>query len=680
MQVVIKSAQQVHDERQAVALRTEEAVAAAAKAVEVGLEGLVWTEFDQARRAKETVQHKMLNLLRARKNEYSAEELMLIRSEGGGSEMFLPLPQEKVATAVAWLNELYGGDRPFDCVPTPIPKIPPEMERQIEAEAAMRFQLQGAAFAGDPEAMRHFAQNLKARYHNEVRQWAKQRAEHNTEKVNDVLKEGGFYPALMDAFDDLCGLKAGFVHGPLVKMKQVLDWGADGRTATRVRKAVRTFEAPSPFDVYPAAGSGDVQHSHISIRLRLQAFELQELIGVEGFREDRITDAIKQYGTDGLQNWFYEDTERADLEGRSIDTLITQKGLYDVIQHYTFATGKMLREWGMPGLNDAEVYSISTWMLGRNILIGARINDDPLGERPLIKLGFRRVRGAFWCDGVTDIIWQLVKLGNAAARALCNNMAMSAGFYTEIQTDRLASGEPPRQPAPYSVIQTVSPLSGTAGPAVYVHQGEIHAQVYIAIYAWVQNLCDAALGLPSFMSGTSTGGGAGDTSSGLAQLREMASRTFKFTVAEIDRQVAHTIDRVHTDIVLTEGETDPELNGDINIEVKGTKSFGDRQQQQVRLNEMVVATNNPSDLQIMGLEGRAELLRAAFKSFDGIDIDRTIPGRDELIYKAKAAMAAEMGVDLQGNPLPGAPGGQQPPKGRATNPDGSVQGDRGQMS
>lgn len=681
MQMIpVKSPADIAEAQKTAALAIEAEAAAVVARVESALEGLCWKEFDAARRAKQPYNDEMLRLMRARNSQYTAEELALIHSEGGGSEVYVPLPQEKVAVAVAWLNELYGNDRPFDCEPSPIPDVPPEVMQMLEAEAAWRVQNRIGIVAESPEQQREFVEAEKARVLMEARQWAQRRAKRNTEKVNDVLVEGGFYNALAEAFDDACGLMAGFIHGPIVKMQRELVWAKDGKAAKIENVPKRVFEAPSPFDVYPSPGSAHVQHSHISLRLRLQPTDLRAMVGVKGFRDDAINEALKKYGTEGLQNWFYEDVERADLEGRSTDQLLTQKGLFDVILHYTFATGQMLIDWGMQdeGLDPAEVYSISAWMLGRHTLIGARINDDPTGKRPLIKIGFRTKRGAFWHTGVIGVIAELVKMANAAARSLANNMAMSAGFYSEIQIDRLAANEPVRSPLPYSVIQTVAPLNGTSGPAVYTHQAQINAQVYIAIYGWLSQLCDTVLGLPSFLSGASTGGGAGDTSSGLAQLREMATRTFKGTVAGIDRELGDLIDRVHTDLVLTDGADDPDLIGDVNIVVKGTRSFADRQAQQVRLNELVVGTNNPTDTQIMGPEGRAELLRAAIAGFDGIDIDRTIPSREEIIYKMKAAAAQAVGMDVNGNPLPGA---VQPPKGPATLPDGTVAGggDQGMM-
>jgi len=682
MRPIFTPASTVVDSQIADAVLAEEARDAAAdaqaKAVESRLEGLCWSEFEQARIAKDRLQQHFLDLLRARKSEYSVSELTLIRAEGGGSEIFVPLPQEKCATAIAWLGDLYFTDRFFDCEASPVPELPPQVMQIIEAETAAKMQIMGPVVGDTAEAMRELMDSLKAQAKTKVREWAQKRADNNAERIWDEMVEGGLLPVLRDAYDDLVGLGTGFVKGPVVKMTKELAWAEDYKSAKVVKKARRTFESPSPFDVYPAPGSGDVNHSHISIRLRLQAHELSDFAGVDGFKADVINEMIARYGTTGLQNWWWDDQERADLESRTAENVIlTQPGLYDVIEHYTYATGKMLKEFGIPdeGMGDSEVYSIVCWMLNKGRLIGARINDDPLGKRPIYKMGFRRVRGSFWADGVVEIMGPLTRMANAAARSLANNLAMAAGFYTEIQVDRLAQNEKAKIPAPYGILQTVSPLGGTnSGPAVYTHQAAINAQVYIAVYGWVSQVADAVIGLPSFMSGISNGGGAGDTSSGLAQLTEMATRTFKYTVADIDQALSGLIDRLHTDLVLTNPD-DPELNGDMNILVKGTKAFGDRQAQRVRLNELVQATNNPTDIQIMGPEGRAQLLRTALEGFDGINLNKTIPNREEIIFKAKQAAAAAVGMSPDGTPAPGGP----PAQGVATQPDGSVMGgvDRG---
>lgn len=689
--ISFESNSEIEAKAQAAAEAQQAEVDQKAKSVELSLVSLCWTEFDAARRAKEPVQSEMLDLLRARRSQYPATELALIEQEGGGSRIFIPLTQEKIATAVAWLGDLFLTDRPYSCDPTPLPELPEEVKAIIKTECEQQAMMMMPAFT-DPGAQRHLIEQMNDQMLSEAREFAKRRAKVNEDRIEDELLQGGFYVALADALDDLCALRAGFLKGPTVRMVYTLQWSKDMTTAEMVRKPVRTFSAPSPFDIYPSPGIANLQQGALSERIRLTLQELVSLKGVDGFRDDMIDEAITRYGTNGTQNWWWEDSERTDLENRGgADMLFTAKGLFDVIEHNTFATGKMMREWGTPVEevpNDAEVYAVITWMLGRDMLIGARLNPDPQRRRPIDMAGFRRMRGAFWADSVGDIIAPLQKMANAAARSMANNMAMSSGYITEMQIDRLPENQKVVTPGPYDVIQTVSakPGTGANGQAVFFHQPQINAAAYEAVYQFASRLADTVLGLPSFLSGTTSGGGAGDTSSGLAQLREMATRTFKFTVRGVDQMVVGRVDDLHTDLVLLERAENPLLTGDVMINGKGSQAFGDRQAQQVRLNELLVGLNNPTDLAIMKPEGRAELVRTALAAFDGIDLDRTIPSREKIIFEAKQAMAASMGMDLNGNLLPGAaPGGAAkpggPPRmGRSTNPDGSVQGDRGRMA
>jgi hypothetical protein len=103
------------------------------------------------------------------------------------------------------------------------------------------------------------------------------------------------------------------------------------------------------------------------------------------------------------------------------------------------------------------------------------------------------------------------------------------------------------------------------------------------------------------------------------------------------------------------------LKRDVEIEARGASSLLVKEQQQVRLIEMLGMTNNPVDLQIMGMEGRTEMLREAVKSL-AIDTAKAIPPDDVIRARAMAAVAqsAQMQqpqqprqLDSAGNPAGG---------------------------
>jgi len=110
--------------------------------------------------------------------------------------------------------------------------------------------------------------------------------------------------------------------------------------------------------------------------------------------------------------------------------------------------------------------------------------------------------------------------------------------------------------------------------------------------------------------------------------------------------------------------TDPDLKGDINIVVRGANALVAKESAQVRRNEFLAATGNPVDMQIVGLEGRAHILREVAKGLD-LDTDKIVPPADVLKERqkltefAQAQAAAEEADKGQGTPAAGpTPAGQ----------------------
>mgnify|MGYP006911556333 FL=1 len=90
-----------------------------------------------------------------------------------------------------------------------------------------------------------------------------------------------------------------------------------------------------------------------------------------------------------------------------------------------------------------------------------------------------------------------------------------------------------------------------------------------------------------------------------------------------------------------------------------------KEQIQIRRNEFLQATANPVDLQIVGPEGRAYLLRELARGLQ-MDVDKIVPDIDIIKFKAEqaaaqqAAMAAQQPqlaapqeLDPAGNPVGG---------------------------
>jgi hypothetical protein len=107
----------------------------------------------------------------------------------------------------------------------------------------------------------------------------------------------------------------------------------------------------------------------------------------------------------------------------------------------------------------------------------------------------------------------------------------------------------------------------------------------------------------------------------------------------------------------------PELNlrGDLQVQARGATSMMAKEAAQVRLNEFIAATGNPIDMQIVGMDGRAELLRHAAKRLD-INPDKVVPSASALKLREMAAQqqqqAAQM-MAMQGQSAKQAGSGQE---------------------
>jgi hypothetical protein len=101
---------------------------------------------------------------------------------------------------------------------------------------------------------------------------------------------------------------------------------------------------------------------------------------------------------------------------------------------------------------------------------------------------------------------------------------------------------------------------------------------------------------------------------------------------------------------------------DLNVVARGSSSLIAREQQSVRINEFLQTTNNPVDIQILGLEGRKDLLVQAAKSSEihikGLE-DAPAPKQLPPPNVDPNAPPGEPGVPLGGPPgqglTPGAP-------------------------
>lgn len=157
-----------------------------------------------------------------------------------------------------------------------------------------------------------------------------------------------------------------------------------------------------------------------------------------------------------------------------------------------------------------------------------------------------------------------------------------------------------------------------------------------------------------------------NTASGLSMYLEMAGKVIREFIGRLDTDIVYTtVTRTYTLNMLF--DPDQTIKGDAKVVVCGVNAMSMQEQQTLRKQEFLTATNNPNDVQIMGLEGRRYVLRQAAEALN-MDVDKAVPmDRDLLMIQEqldRVAMTATEGeeaapaqeattTDVAGNPAGG---------------------------
>jgi hypothetical protein len=498
--------------------------------------------------------------------------------------------------------------------------------------------------------------------HN-VMEEAKFKVKQMENKMEDQLIEGGFITAFDSFIDDITTFPCAFLKGPIVRRKPTMKWNQNALSGYQleiVDDLVLEWERVDPFMIYPSPASTGINDGYLIERHKLRQLDLEEMIGVEGYDDDAIRQVIEDYGRGGLQEWLIVDSTKAQAEGRSTTAVMqNSEHLIDAIQFWGMVSGQMLRDWG---LSDTEVpditkqYPCEAWLIG-SYVIKASLNYHPLGQKPYYKASYEGVPGTFWGNSTYDLIKDCQDMCNSATRALANNMGIASGPQVWVNVDRTPQGEDITQMYPWKIHQVTSDPMGSSAAPIGFFQPNSNAQELMAVYEKFSILADEYSGIPRYMTGSSPTGGAGRTASGMSMLMGNANKSMKQVVANIDNSVmTPLLERLY--FYNMKYSEDNELKGDITIVARGSNSIVAKETAQVRRNEFLQATANPIDMQIMGIDGRATLLRETARQLD-VNPDDVVPPREKLrvAQQIQAMMQAGQppmpapGMSPQGSPV-----------------------------
>jgi len=635
----------------------------------LALAGYLRQCWDVARLAKRPIEYKMLAAMRQRNGEYEADKLQQIRAQGG-SEIYMMITEVKCRAAESWLRDILldNGSPPWDLHATPIPDLNPSQTKEVQSMFAERVLKTVEEYGKAPniEEMREIKEMVSQDYRFAIVREAQNRADRMKIRIQDQFAQGGWEQSFNEFITDLVTYPAAFIKGPVVRRQRALGWKTDatGRTVVEpIERLAPEYERVDPFRIYPEPGISDINEGYLFELHRMTRMELSDLIGVPGYDEDAIRQILEEgNGT----SWINEDVElQKDEEERKYYAYMRPTTEYDALEFWGKVSGKMLVEWGLSEEevpDQAREYDANVWLVG-NYVIKAVLNYDPLGEKPYAKTSFIKCPGAFWGKGIPEIIEDLQSVCNAAARALVNNMGISSGPQVEVNVERLPPNEDITQLSPWKIWQTINDPVGSSAPAIRFTQPDSRASELMAVYEKFSRLADDHSGIPAYIYGDTDVQGAGRTASGLSMLMGAAGKGIRQVVMHIDSDVTKPI-VMRQFVYNMRYDEDESIKGDVEVVARGAVNLDIKETVNMRRVEFLNATANPVDLEILGKEGRATILREVAKGLQ-MPVEDVVPSRDKSGYQERI-QARAMAVAAQQQ--------AQAPQGTPTQPDGTPKG------
>jgi hypothetical protein len=593
---------------------------------------------------------RLLTAMRVFNGRYDANKLNEIR-KFGGSEVYARVVAMKCRGASSLLRDVYlSPDRPWGLDAPDDPKIPPDILKSVND--LVQVEMQSMSAQGQPpdiDTIRDRTMQLVEAARQAGKKKGATQANIAEDKLDGILKEGGFYKALSEFITDLPLFPFAAMKGPVVRILPVVTW--EGNAASIKQMPKLTWTRVSPFDLWWTPGVSDIEDAAVIERTRLTRADLNDLLDLPGYNTEAIREVLDLYGRGGLNDEIdITDAERAVQESRENPT-INLSGMINCLEFTGNVQGRLLLESGMTEEQIPDPlrdYFVQAWVIGR-FIIKVQMAPSPRKRHPYYITSFEKVPGTPVGNGLPDILNDIQEASNATLRALVNNLSIASGPQVVVNDDRLTSDEDGEELYPWKRwhVQT-DPMGNNSQKPIDFFQPQSNAQELLGVYQQFVNMADDLSAIPKYLSGGGATGGAGRTASGLAMLMGNASKILQTVAANIDRDVLEPLLGSLFDMIMLT-DTSGLLSGEEKVRVLGVSVAVQKETLRARQLEFLQITANPIDAQIVGPKGRAAILRnvASTIGMPGADI---VPSEDQMeaMQKASAAAAAMQGIPGHG--------------------------------
>jgi hypothetical protein len=571
---------------------------------------------------------RMLASMRTANGQYSSKELMEIQ-KWGGSTIYARTSAQKCRAASSLLRDIYlSQDRPYAVRPPADPDIPDEVLQAINQLVAGEQQV--AAQAGQPPKGADVEKRRTALLESAsdaAKRKATQQARVSEDRIEDILRAGGFYHAVAEFLVDLPIFQFACIKGPVVKVVPEVTWPKGGGAPTVEMKPKLTWNRVSPFDLWFTPGVSDIENAEVIEKLSITRAELNDMLDLPGYNQEAVRAVLDEYGRGGLyDNWDTTDAERAVLENRE-NPAWNRSGMISMMEYNGNIQGRVLQEYGLAVPDELRDYAVQVWCVGRYV-VKCQLNPSPRKRHPYFITSFEKVPGNPVGNSLVDLLEDIQKASNATLRALVNNLSISSGPQVMINSERIQPGDDGELYPWKRWYARNDPLGANNQPPVSFFMPTSNSEALLKVFHELIELADDVSAIPKYVGGQGASGGAGRTASGLAMLMGNASKILQSVSANIDRDVFEPALLQLADLILLT-DTTGILTGEERVSVLGVNVAIQRETLRQRQLEFLQATLNPTDMKIMGVSGRGAVLRSVSTTI-GLNGEEVVPSEDKL--------------------------------------------------
>lgn len=632
--------------------------------IQEGLASYVKKAFNDAEMHRRSIgiDARMLRNLRCNKCEYQPEELPLLEQF---NNVYMGVGAVKARAAESWITDiiLNNLEKPWTIAPTPEPELRNEQKDEVVEQLLSELpEINGKA------ALEDRARELKSVQTKLAFSKAEEATGRMETKINDQMTEAEWTDVFGEFISDLTVQPAALIRGPFVIGKKAATW--DGNNYKTIDKSVPVCRTISPFDAFPAPDASSPNNGKYFIeRLKYGRDKLYALVGVSGFNGGNIRQALDTYPNGYSLNTF-GDAERQRLEDKTADEVSLvgdQLQNYDVIIYNGVVNGDLLVDHGVVVPDKQGSYECEVWQVGNHV-IRAILNPNPSGRRPIYATSYRKIRGSFWGQSVIDLVYDINRVCNAAARNQVKNMGYSSGPIGEADSSRVAETQSPTSVLPYEIKLVGPDQTGTGGKAYHFHNITNVAPQLMDIFDRYLKYADDISGIPAYILGNPQVAGAGRTLGGLSMLMGNAAKGIKQVQLNIDRDVIAPLVTGYY-IYNMKTSADDSIKADCVIHARGATGLLQKELAQTRTIEIVQLLSPYIKIWDTLPDGIKILLREIIKT-TGLPVDDIIPdpGRDKeqlSLLKLLSGGGQPGNIPLPNDTIAGAMGpggGELPPQ------------------